>query len=132
MGRRAVLAAPDFVPRLLHRALPAPDRDVLTPQALAALLHAWRAGLRPGIAGVQDDAARHARPWGFALDRITQPVTLWQGGADSVVPPAALAGFAALPNAETRLLAHETHHALPIRHAGAILDLLLHQAFPPG
>jgi pimeloyl-ACP methyl ester carboxylesterase len=137
LGRRAVLAAPGFVPPLLHHALPAPDRAVLTPDVLATLLHAWRAGLRPGIAGVRDDAARHAGPLGFALHEITQPVTLWHGGADRVVPPSALAGFAALPRAQTRLLAGETHHAMPIRHAGTILDTLLHLgfqhgAFPPG
>lgn len=131
-GRRAVLAAPGSVPGLLHHALSAADRAVLTPDMLAALLHAWRAGIGPGIEGVADDAARHARPWGFDLASITQKVTLWQGGGDQVVPPSALAGFAALPHAETRLLAHETHHALPVRHAGAILDTLLNEAFQAG
>jgi pimeloyl-ACP methyl ester carboxylesterase len=47
-----------------------------------------RRSVSTGIAGWRDDDLALARPWGFALDEIARPVTIWQGGEDRMVPMA--------------------------------------------
>ncbi len=50
------------------------------------LLESTRRGLRPGVAGWRDDDLAFVRPWGFSLDKIRCPLTLWQGRQDRMVP----------------------------------------------
>ena len=45
-----------------------------------------RRALAPGFDGWIDDDLAFAAPWGFALDRIAIPVTVWQGDLDLMVP----------------------------------------------
>lgn len=54
-----------------------------------------------------------APPWGFELSAIATPVTLWQGGADHLVPPAWAQRLAdAIPRSSVRLLPDEGHFLL--------------------
>ncbi len=50
------------------------------------LIDATRQGLRPGVAGWRDDDLAFVRPWGFSLEEIRSPLTLWQGKQDLFVP----------------------------------------------
>lgn len=50
------------------------------------LLEAGREGLAPGVAGWRDDDLAFVRPWGFAVQDVRVPVTLWQGRQDLFVP----------------------------------------------
>jgi len=45
-----------------------------------------RAAVETGIDGFFDDDLALIRPWGFAFDDITIPVTVWHGDADRVIP----------------------------------------------
>jgi pimeloyl-ACP methyl ester carboxylesterase len=52
------------------------------------LLETYREALSPGPFGWIDDVLAFQSPWGFALDRITVPVSLWHGHDDAFSPPA--------------------------------------------
>lgn len=86
----------------------------------------------PGIAGAAVPALTHGdgmveeyrawvRPWGFAPEAVTGPVTIWQGDADELVPPQWGEELARrIPNARLRLLPGEGHF-LGFRHQAEIL-----------
>jgi pimeloyl-ACP methyl ester carboxylesterase len=109
---------------LFGHLLPESDRAALNPETTTLLLAAWRHGLSPGVAGAVHDAVLLARPWGFALEKVTAPVLVWQGGADSMVPPGCAAAFAALPHASIRIVPDAGHYALPLGHGHAMLAAL--------
>jgi pimeloyl-ACP methyl ester carboxylesterase len=67
--------------------------------------------------------------WGFELDGITAPVTVWQGHDDLIVPFGHGRWLEkVLPNADFRPLLGEGHISLGVNHYGAILDALISSA----
>ncbi len=101
------------------------DRETLQalgePRAGIALF--TQAFLR-GARGVVDDYAALAQPWGFDVERITVPLLVWQGDADTMVPLAhARALVERVPNATLTVFPGEGHLA-PITHVDEILDAL--------
>jgi pimeloyl-ACP methyl ester carboxylesterase len=63
------------------------DKAALREPALrATLIDTSREALRSGPAGVVEDFAVQAKPWGFALDEIQVPVRIWHGDQDHLVP----------------------------------------------
>jgi pimeloyl-ACP methyl ester carboxylesterase len=85
--RRMALGRPDRFLAQLEKETRGPDRAVLADPAMReALLRTVREGLRPGAAGVVEDYAVEARPWGFALGEIRVPMRIWHGDSDDVVP----------------------------------------------
>lgn len=79
-----------------------------------------------GGAGAALEARLLFSDWALALARLRQPVAIWHGGADSVVPPAMAEALArALPGADFRLAAGEGHFSVAVRRADEILNFLL-------
>jgi pimeloyl-ACP methyl ester carboxylesterase len=127
---RATLRSADLGSRLAPRIalwsagteMTAADRAVLrrlgSPrQALALFTQA----LAHSSAGVVDDYARLARPWGVELGDIATPVHCWHGTADTLVPLAhSEALVARLPNAHLTTWPGEGHLGL-ITHADDVL-----------
>jgi len=66
--------------------LPAVDRAVVTDEFGEDLVAGFHEALRGGVDGWLDDDLAFTRPWGFELEEISIPVTLWQGSADLMVP----------------------------------------------
>lgn len=67
--------------------LPAADRAILARPLVGAQMRADLAeAFRQGAGGVVQELALLARPWGFRLEDITLPVSLWHGEADGIVP----------------------------------------------
>jgi pimeloyl-ACP methyl ester carboxylesterase len=63
-----------------------------------------------------------ARPWGFELDAVRVPVTLWFGERDTTCPPAIARGLARrLPDATIRLV-DDTHQLLFTRWREILAD----------
>ncbi len=114
---------PSWVISLMEEGLPEKDRQVLSNPATWKTFYATiREGLRQGPQGALRDFVQHASPWGFSPTSIHQPVTLWHGGSDSVVPVLHSRHLARkLPNAELHILPGEGHYSLPVNHAEAIL-----------
>lgn len=71
---------------------------------------------------VDDMAANHGRPWGFALDRIEAPVVFWYGALDRSAPPAMGSYLAEqVPNSEFHLV-EDAGHLWPLTHLREILN----------
>ncbi|QUR67230.1 alpha/beta fold hydrolase [Mycobacterium spongiae] len=66
------------------------DKAILArPEIHEMLVKDFAEAVRGGAAGMVDDmAANHGRPWGFALDQIRTEVLLWSCELDRSVPPA--------------------------------------------
>jgi pimeloyl-ACP methyl ester carboxylesterase len=89
------------------------------------LLETQRAGLAHGTDGWRDDDLAFVSDWGFDL-RDAQPVAIWQGGQDRLVPPAHGTWLADhIPGARFQLLASEGHLSIAIKAFEGILDDLL-------
>ena len=75
---------------LMQRKVHAADRAALREPGLRDMLVAdFAEALRGGGQGMVDDmAANHGQPWGFAPDRIRVPVEFWYAALDRSVPPA--------------------------------------------
>lgn len=106
------------------KAMPAPDRALLAePEAQHALLASLAEGLRTP-AGLAQDAALAARPWGFALQKIALPVHIWHGEADGNSPIAAAHYLAQIiPNSLLRILPEEGHFSM-LRHLPEMVQLM--------
>lgn len=68
--------------------LPAADLAVLTEEFAEDMAESVREGLRAGTDGWLDDDLAFVTPWGFDLEEIVRPVSLWHGTEDLMVPVA--------------------------------------------
>jgi pimeloyl-ACP methyl ester carboxylesterase len=106
--------------------LPDVDRAVLTDEFGEDLASSFHEGLRNGIDGWLDDDIAFIRPWGFDLDEIREPVTLWQGSADLMVPFAHGEWLASrLPGASIHLEQDEGHLSIGVGALDRMLDELV-------
>lgn len=84
--------------------------------------HAWHSS----ALGVMTDAEIYATPWGFPLEEIQTPITLWHGTNDRTFAPRLAQDVAArLPNCEFHLIEDAGHYSLPIRHIHDVLRDLM-------
>jgi pimeloyl-ACP methyl ester carboxylesterase len=109
-GELATRAPQMYVSRLISR-LPQCDRAILGKPAMRAILvRDVLESLRHGPAGLLRDLQLEASPWNLRFTRVTCPVSLWHGGRDTVVPPAAADVLASLlPHALVRRLPEAGH-----------------------
>jgi pimeloyl-ACP methyl ester carboxylesterase len=131
MGRlmaTLTLKNPDKAAERLIAMRPLADREIIRrPEVMAVLLENLPNQFKdPG--SMAQEMGNAARPWGFDLQEVTVPTTIWHGGLDDVHTPAMgryLAGQ--LPNAE---LVYEPDYATFnfIDEFDTILDTL---AVPP-
>jgi pimeloyl-ACP methyl ester carboxylesterase len=66
--------------------VPDVDRRALTGDFATYLAQSCRRAVLQGVSGCRDDDLAFVRPWGFALDTVTVPVSVWQGRLDRMVP----------------------------------------------
>lgn len=82
--------------------------------------------VRDGIWGWFDDDKAIWGEWGFDLDQVAVPVTIWQGETDTVVPIAHGEWLASrVPGARFHRLPDDGHFSYLPRDFGAILDELI-------
>jgi len=125
--------AADYVrvtPEQLHEAF----GDLVSPVDVASmtgefaqyLTDAVKLAVGRGIWGWLDDDLAILHDWGFSLDAIDRPVTIWQGGQDRMVPfdhGRWLADHVA--GAKAQLLPDEGHLSLTVGAYDRVLDDLL-------
>jgi pimeloyl-ACP methyl ester carboxylesterase len=100
-----------------------PDAEVLTGEYADHAAAATRDALEHGYWGWFDDDLAFVRDWGFSLDSIEIPVTIWQGREDRFVPLAHAEWLAAnVPGAKSNLLDDHGHLSLAVAHFDLILD----------
>jgi pimeloyl-ACP methyl ester carboxylesterase len=121
----SVADAPGIVAGL-STLLPPVDRDCISDEYGEDLVAGFHEALRTGIDGWVDDDLAFVKPWGFAVDSIAVPVSVWQGGEDLMVPYAHGEWLAAhIPGARAHLLPGEGHLSLGLGASGAMLDELV-------
>jgi len=120
-----VSVASDEVAEGLGGLLTDVDRAALTGPFAEFLAEAMRAAVSSGPWGWIDDDLAFARDWGFGLDGIGVPVTVWHGRHDAMVPTTHGEWLAEhIPGARRQILESEGHLSLVV-HFDAILDELL-------
>lgn len=113
MGLRTLVAwTPGVAYHLLMQRVTAWDREVLhRPEVRANLQAAIREGLHSGVDGALQDLRLYCGQWNLPLAEIATPTIMWQGSADTIVPPDAayhLAG--ALPNCRLEVVEGAGHY----------------------
>jgi pimeloyl-ACP methyl ester carboxylesterase len=103
----------------------APDRETLAALPASAVAGPLKAALRHTTAGTVQDYRLLARDWDVDLPRIRQPIVVWHGEQDTIVPMAHAERLVrALPTAELRRVAGAGHFLLR-REAPAVLAELV-------
>lgn len=120
---RVARVAPWLAARGLERwgrSAPPPTGNAATDEAYArGRVESFRAG---GL-WLARELAYLGRPWGFELDEVRAPVTLWWGERDHVCPPSIAGEYARrLPDATLRLV-DDTHQLLFSRWREILADV---------
>lgn len=104
------------------------DIEALTGGLAEVLAEMFRRAVSTGIAGWRDDDLAFLGPWGFEPADITVPVSVWQGGADRMVPSTHGEWLVSrLPDVRAHLSDDEGHISL-LRRMPLIIDDLLDRA----
>ncbi len=104
------------------------DVAALTGEVADYLAAALRRSVSEGVAGWRDDDLAFVRGWGFDLQAVEVPVSVWQGGQDRMVPYAHGRWLAEhVAGARAHLYEDEGHISLG-QQVGRIMDDLLELA----
>ena len=106
--------------------VPPVDRAALTGEFAESVAADIRHSLEDGIWGWHDDDLAFVAPWGFDLEAIRVPLTIWHGEQDRMVPVAHGAWLADhVPGVRAHLLAAHGHLSLAVSSIGSVLDDLV-------
>ncbi len=126
-GHRTVTG--DQIVAELGGLIPEVDRLALERGLADLLASSIRRALAGGFDGWVEDDVAFVKPWGFALDAIAVPVTVWQGDLDLMVPFAHGAWLAAnVPGARPRMVAGHGHLSLLELRDEIIAELVAQRA----
>jgi pimeloyl-ACP methyl ester carboxylesterase len=116
---------PALLVQLLARLDGGPDRRVLLdPALLTPISRGLRECFRQGLAGSLLDLQLFRRPWRLQFTAIRQPVHIWHGTRDRVVPLSHGRYYHAhLPHATLNTVEGEGHFSLPINCMRDILQI---------
>lgn len=103
------ITGPDIV-SMMESLLPAVDQSVLTGEFGEEMAKIFRWAISTGIDGWLDDDLAFTQDWGFSLDQVTNPIAIWQGSEDLMVPYAHGQWLAAkLAHADVHLIEGQGH-----------------------
>jgi pimeloyl-ACP methyl ester carboxylesterase len=113
----AAMRMPIRLRPLLLKFLQPCDANVLREsRAFEVCFESARQAWRSSANGVMTDAEIYATAWGFPLEEIRVPVSLWHGTKDRTFAPRLAADVARrLPNCKFHLIEGAGHYSLPIR-----------------
>lgn len=115
-----VLLRPAMFERLIQQ-VPEADGEVLRNNH--GLLIAAKEAFRQGASGAADEFRLLTREWGFNLEDIHTPVSIWQGGLDPQVPVSSARFFVSrLPHASLRVMENDAHQSMLYHHIEAIFE----------
>jgi pimeloyl-ACP methyl ester carboxylesterase len=118
-------ATADTIAEVLGDLVTEVDRAALTGPLAEYLATVMRSAISSGIWGWYDDDLAFARDWGFSLDDIAVPVTVWQGREDAMVPYEHGEWLVDhVPGAGAMLLEDEGHLSLLSRFGDVVDDLV--------
>ncbi|NPV07643.1 MAG: alpha/beta hydrolase [Anaerolineae bacterium] len=101
------------------------DRRLLTrPEVRRMLAEDFREAGRQGVRAYAQDVTLFSRPWGFALQAITMPVSVWHGECDTILPPRMGRYLAeTIPRARVRFVP-DGGHFLALNYLDGIVESL--------
>jgi pimeloyl-ACP methyl ester carboxylesterase len=115
----------------LETLLPDVDRAVLTGEFGEDLAANFREAVRIGVDGWLEDDIAFTKSWGFGLEEISVPTTIWQGSADLMVPFSHGQWLASqLPGALVHLEEGEGHLSVALGALDHMLDELKNAGSP--
>ena len=95
---------------MMSSLLPDEDRAVLTGEYADDEAEIFRWAVSTGVDGWLDDDIAFTQPWGFEVNGILNPVTIWQGDTDLMVPTSHGRWLIAqLPNVDANLVQGHGH-----------------------
>jgi pimeloyl-ACP methyl ester carboxylesterase len=123
---RGLIKNPERALEKMATRLPEPDRIVLeNPEVRDAFLASPAEAFRQGTRSSVEEARLYARPWGFKLEDIRMPVSLFQGELDvNVSPSMGRYQASAIPNCQAHFYPDEGHLSLAINRMDEILATL--------
>lgn len=87
-----------------------------------AIIDATKEAFRSGVSGASQEIVLSLKPWGFKLENINSPITIWQGGMDKQAPEMAARIYAKLiPSANLMFFKDEGHLSILKNHGEEIL-----------
>lgn len=114
---------PDAWAHLTERAAPPDEAAALEALPDPGIAHAAAVALASGD-GMVEEYRAWARPWGFAPESVPGPVTIWQGDADTLIPPDWGATLASrIPGAHLRAVPDAGHFLAFTHTPGVLADL---------
>ena len=109
----------------------ATDRAVVTQELSVFNAARRRHSISKSIWGWFDDDLSEMKPWGFEIDSIKVPVSIWHREDDNFVPRSHAEWLMAnVPGATRHMLPGEGHWAIKERRLDEVLDTLTHAARP--
>ena len=128
---RSVIDQPERTIDALAHAMSSADAEIVRrPEVRDLLIADLAEAFRQGSDGATHDMVLLGRPWGFSLREIEPEVYLWQGEADTLVPPAMGRYLAAqIPHCHARMLPGQGHLLIMDRMPDLIEDF--RQVAPP-
>jgi pimeloyl-ACP methyl ester carboxylesterase len=108
---RGITKSPKRMIDAIARAMSPADAEIIRrPGVRDVLIADITEAFRQGSSGAAWDIVVLGRPWGFSLSEVEPAVYLWQGEADTLVPPA-MARYQAsqMPHSHLTLLPGEGH-----------------------
>ncbi|MFC1963495.1 alpha/beta fold hydrolase [Chloroflexota bacterium] len=118
----------ELVSQMKEAPFPEPDKVLMDRPGFQRMLIdlAFVEALRPGIEGVDHEAALYARPWMFRLQDISTEVHLWHGEMDiNVLVSVGRYVADAIPNCRAKFLPSEAHFSIAHNHIREILNILV-------
>ncbi len=103
------------------------DRAVVTQELSMFNAARRRHAIGRSVWGWFDDDLSEMKPWGFEIDSITVPVSIWYGEDDNFVPRSHAEWLTAnVPGASGHILSDEGHWSIKERRLDDVLDVLTH------
>lgn len=111
-----------FMLKQMLRQLPRVDQDVFRDlQQSKEVIEATKEAFRNGIAGSASEIILTLKPWGFNLENIKFPITIWQGKMDKQAPEMHAKLYAKLlPHAKLIFFKNEGHLSI-LKNKGELI-----------
>lgn len=121
--QQKLLSKPKIFNQFIQK-LPAPDYILLQDSnRFDLMMDTIAEAFKDGVSGPAQEMRLILKPWGFDLEKITYPITIWQGKLDVQVPASHADLYnIKLPHARLELFEHEAHMSTLYNHMEAILE----------
>lgn len=117
-----MLKKPGMLKKMLKQMSEVDQLVFSDPESGNAIINATKEAFRNGVGGVSQEIILTLKPWGFNLENINYPITVWQGDQDKQAPEMHAKIYAKLiPNANLTIFKHEGHLSILKNHSEEIL-----------